>query len=517
MGYSDALASIAAVSSAAAFYVLQMVTTQYSARLARRVARGWVGIGPLVLIALFVATIIWPWSSVGRILVLLGLATVVVHLWWVATSALSEQELLHAAVPRNAASQVLTIVEARPLPMVETVEMTEIVPVVNMHPIPKPWVLEPDPWPSGNATTIDPLLMLVDLLIGAVRQYNAALIDQAFEKLLVVMSDVIQRDGNADEYLALIFNRVIQASPEEGFIHDRINLWLVHAIVLSLPAGYPSQLLQLMKQQWARLWARRDMEHLTDDWSVVIHGMTTSSNQTWNVLLEWVCWGREWMAISSCPEDCDHLYYAWSRVFKQLCNLGLASADALQHACELAPYVIREMVSIPSMDTLPLSLIVALVETMVYSYRLDQLTSEHCMLAINGLVYSPLSDSLSPEWLSEVFTAVNENAFVIFALQANLPIDAYFWNHAAGDMAMWLYRHGENKQALITIGIAAMHTSLWGLPWEVFRKGIQAWMWYLARSQRIRPALSPYGTRHVGRCRTHQPRFIKTLICTSNK
>jgi hypothetical protein len=450
--------------------------------------------------------------------VLVGLATVVFHLWWVATSALSEQELLRAAVPRNAVSQVLSIVEARSLPMVETVEGTEIVPVLNMHTVPKPWVLEPDPWPSGYASTTDPLLMLVDLLIGAVRQYNAALIDQAFEKLLVVMSDVIQRSGSADEYLALIFNRVIQASPEEGFIHDRINLWLVHAIVLSLPAGYPRQLLQLVKQQWARLWAKRDMEHLTDDWSVVIHGMTTSSNETWSVLLEWVGWSREWMAMSSCPEDCDDLYSAWSRVFKQLCNLALASADALQDACELAPYVIQEMVSIPSMDTLPLSLIVDLVETMVYSYRLNQLTNEHCMHAINGLVNISLLDTLSSEWLVDMLsTALIEHAFEIFALQANLPIDAYCFGHAAGDMARWLYRRGDDKQALVTLGIAAMHTPLWGLPWEVFRKGIQAWVWYLARRQRIRPALSPYGTRHVGRCRTHQPQFIKTLMRAGNE
>ena len=518
MGYSDALASIAAVSSAAAFYALQMVTTQYSARLARRVAVGWVGLGPLLLIGLFVASMIWPQLATGRIFVLAGLVTVVWHLWWVATSVLSDRKLLHAALPHNAAKQVLQmdIVVPKDPPM-ETTDFTEIVPVLDFHPIPKPWIVEPQPWPGGPTSDADPLQMLVDLLIGAVRQYNTALIDEAFDTLLTLMRDVIQHRGSPDEYLALIFERVLQASPNEGFVHDRINIWLAHAVVLVLPVEYPSELLHLIEQQWAYLWARRDMEHLSDGWSILTDGMTTSSNTTWNVLAAWVRWTGEWIARNPWPGSRDDLYSTWSRAFEQLCNLALASDNALQDACEMAPHVIEELVRIPSMDTLPVYLVVDLTETLVQSYQLDQLRNDHCTDAINGLTTMD-TDGVSTEGFSNELPAVLiDHAFQIFALQATLPIDAYCLGHSAGDMARWLSIHASNKRSLVSRGITAMHTPLWGLPWRVFQQGIQAWVWYLARSRKIRFALSPYATWHVRRRQTRQPQFISTLMRASDE
>lgn len=519
MGYSDALASIAAVSSAAAFYVLQMVTTQYSARLARRVARGWVGLGPLILIGLFVATVIWSQPMVGRILVLAGLAAVALHLWWVATSALSDENLLHASVPTNAVDEVLhlDLVTHQSLPIAPE-EFREMAPVIELETTPKAWVVEPRSWPGGSTSYADPLLMLADLLIGAIRQYNTALIDRAFETLLTRLREVIDSNGRVDEYLASMFDRVIQASSDEGFIHNRINTWLAHAVVLVLPGEYPQNLLLLMKQQWAHLWVRKEMDHLSDNWSLMIHGMTASTNTTWNLLDEWIRWARDWISTHPWPEAHDELSSMWYRVFDQLCNLGLASSDAVGDVCQMAPYVIGEVVPIPSMNTLPASLIIALVDTIVNSYRLNQLRTDHCADVINGLTETRLKNTVAGEGLADRLPGVLiDHAFQIFAVQANLPIDAYCLGHSAGDIAGWLSIWGTDDGRLISRGIAAMHTPLWGLSWGVFKRGIQAWVWYLARGERIRLAVGPYGTWRVGRRKTHEPQFIKALRHTSDE
>ncbi len=43
----------------------------------------------------------------------------------------------------------------------------------------------------------------------------------------------------------------------------------------------PFDLLSLMEQQWARLWARKDIEHLWDGLFIFRDGMITNSNTTW--------------------------------------------------------------------------------------------------------------------------------------------------------------------------------------------------------------------------------------------
>lgn len=514
MGYAGALASIAAVSSAAAFYILQMVTTQYSARLARRVARGWVGLGPIALVVLFLATILWSNALAQRVLVVAGLVTVVFHLWWVATSALSDQKLLRVAVPRDARHQMLTREATAPKrPPIEapTIEFTELISALELQTPPKPRSVTPQPWPGGPTSYADPLLMFTELLVGAIRQSNTALIDLAFETLLTLMREVIHARGRVDTYMASIFSRAISVSPDEGFINNRINVWLAHAIVLVLPAGYPRDLLQLMTQQWSRLWVRRDLEHLDEGWSIIIDGMTQSSNTTWNLLNEWIGWANDWTTTYPWPDIHDDLYTAWSEAFKQLCSLSLVSSDALQNACEVAPHVIEDVAQNPSMDILPLALIVDLVETLVNAYRLRQLRNDNCMHIINGLMNVRI-DELPTEWLAtKLKMDLLDSAFQIFALQASLPVDSYRLRHSAGDMARRLWRGGTHKRSLARRGTAAMRTALWQLPWGVFRRGIQAWVWYLARNQRVRPTLSSYGTWRVGRRATRQPQFIRIL------
>ena len=56
-------------------------------------------------------------------------------------------------------------------PIDATTQITEIPPVGELYPVPKLWVIEPQPWPGGITSDADPLLMLVDLFIGAIRQH----------------------------------------------------------------------------------------------------------------------------------------------------------------------------------------------------------------------------------------------------------------------------------------------------------------------------------------------------------
>ena len=173
----------------------------------------------------------------------------------------------------------------------------------------------------------------------------------------------------------------------------------------------------------------------------------------------------------------------WSRVFRQLCNLALASSQALQDACELAPVVIEEVVKIPSIDTLPLSLLVDFVEALVNSYRLGQLRNDNCMHAINGLTRVSMN-TLSTE-VDRLPMNLIDHVFEIFVLQASLAIDVYSLGHSASDMVRWFHIHGQ--ESLLSRGVSAMCRPLWHLPWGVFKRGIQAWAWYLAHTQKIRP------------------------------